>query len=394
MSRLHHESAQPFDARRVRALIEAWARHEAWFQLGSPDFDTYEWPVPGTREIANEGKAAYMAYRDFLASVVLGFDGHGPLLDDLQHLASAVELRTPGAVSRLLKAADASASQFHQQWTNLFSRDQVWAGLSHDTLGAYVRRYEVEQPLRLLVWFRDLYETETYDESLRRFRDQQGRLRKGKMVEHVIAGFKEFPHLQRLLEHGYSIRLRNLIGHNEYQIDGDLLRSLDGQWSCTERELFARFQAVGAVHNALLWMGSTVRAPSDLASRGVVGVAWALAETRPSLRVLQLAPFGKFDPAAEWASSVSITVGSDSVVTAVSDSRERMGPLVPLLRPVLAAIARSGVVACEVVRVVPCLHLDEYEHQTYQLGPHRFCEFSVVERGEVAATINGLNSVD
>ncbi|MCO4099739.1 MAG: hypothetical protein HEQ38_10130 [Gemmatimonas sp.] len=378
----------------MRALMNAWARHETWFQLGRLNLDAYDWPVPGSHEIAHEGEAAYIAYRDFLAAAILSFDGHALVLDELQRLVADIERRVPGGVGGPLRMDEPDDTHFHQQWANLFTPNPHWGGLSHETLGAYVRKYEVERPLRVLVWLRDLYETGTRDPSLRRFRDKSGRLKKGMMVTHISSGFKDFPALRSLLVHAYSSRLRNLVGHNDYQIRDDVLAALDGTWACTASEVFGRFQALSAAHNALVWLSSIAHQDTtELAARGVLGIGWIPDVTNPRLLVLQLAAFRQFDPTAEWLTAVSVTVNDNRVATIVSGARERTGPLLPELRPVLTRLAKVGGVACEVVGIVPCLHADDCEHHTYQLGQHRYCEFDVVHRGVVTINVQGIDNM-
>ena len=64
-----------------------------------------------------------------------------------------------------------------------------------------------------------------------------------------------------------------------------------------------------------------------------------------------------------------VGVQGGQVSTTLGRARAHDGPMEERLRAVILRIAETGMVSCEVVGVVPCLHEVDFPHQTYQVGP-------------------------
>lgn len=383
------------DPIRVKRFRTSWALHERWFQNGRQNPEQYTWPVPGTRAAAFDGQVAYYVYRDATAEFVMRLDGFGAVLDALTALVADLSHTHGHALERLLEVAAPQDATFHRQWQNLFEVSNEWDGLSHADVSLYARKYEVEWPLCVLVHLKDLLANGRYDDSLARFRDRAGRLKKGQMVEYL----KSWPPTSRaigiLVEEAFSPRLRNAIGHNGYELRDGRFRSLDGEVDEGADQVLKRMNSLTAIQNALVWLVARRTHPlSGLRASGVLAVGWGR-ETiggAPRLEVLQLAAFRARDIDAEWASRVDITVMAEHICTRIGDAPPVDGGLSAELRVLLRHAAERGSIAVDVVGVVPCLHCDNEQHVVHQQGPDRYCEVDYVQRPMVPFTVSDSTS--
>ena len=187
---------------------------------------------------------------------MLATDGFAELLDDLRAMIAEIRAKHEGEPERLLSTVGEHDSAFHAQWNNLFG-DVLWKGVSHVTLAAYVQKYEVEWPLRFLACLRGLLSNGRYDPALSQFRDRGGRLRKGVVIDYIAQGFGSYPAFRTALSQGYSVTLRNLIGHNSYVLDEAEIKAIDGSYVETYDGVWRRVQALGAIQNSLVLLQST-----------------------------------------------------------------------------------------------------------------------------------------
>lgn len=380
-----------FESAKVHAFIEAWVLHEHWFQGGQPDVETYSWPVPGLKAVVQDGLDAYLAYRDYISAFVLFVEGYGDALDDLKRLAGDLRRRFPDEFGRLMTEVAGIDETFLAQWGNLFD-DPYMPALTHAALSKYARKYEVEWTLRVLACMRELLTKRLYDESLVRFRDRDGRLRKGVLVDFIAQGLRSYPHLQQAFRDGYCPPLRNAIGHNSYVIDETGVRSLDGEYAESAERFFTRMRALGAVQNMLVWLWRTSRqSKAELAPKGVVALHWGrdTFEGAPIswLGVLQLATFRLHDPDALWLDHATVTVAGDHMDTQLGEARSHGGPIPDQMRVVLDLMRDTGRILCEIIPVVPCLHPDALEHEVYELPSGRFCQLEESLESIVPVTV-------
>lgn len=373
-----------------------WAEHEAWWQSGRPRLEEYSWPVSGTLAMVQEGQEAYFAYRDYLVGFMLAADGFGDLLDDLRTMITDIRERFQGEPDQLFATVGKHDDAFRAQWNNLFG-DVLWKGVSHASLAAYAQKYEVEWPLRILACLRGLLTQGSYDATLRQFRDQGGRLRKGVVVDSIAGGFTAYPAFRAALIQGYSAKLRNHIGHNDYVLDEVGLKAIDGSFAETHSDIWHRVQALTAIQNALVWLESTrAQDPLVLAPRGVLGIGWMPLsdEAAPELLLLQLAAFRQFDSDADWLDLGVIDVTGDSITTRLGEAKAHGGSLNTPMRLVLDRVRALGGVLCHVTGVMPCLHDDGVDHEVYSMAEHRYCEVEAPLAVWVPVTVSDSDAPD
>ena len=378
------------DPLKIERLERDWAEQERWFQMDRSSPDEYAFPVLGSRQVAQEGEEAYYLYRDAFLPFLETIRGTDDVVRDLMNLYGALSVHYPTQIKELASDLFEFDDAFVTQWKNLFG-DLTWPGLTHDSLGCYVRKYEVEWPLRCLACLVDLHTIGQFDAGLAAHRDRSGRLLKGHVISHVTERLSSYPALQNAVRTGYSSTLRNAIGHNDYEITADAIRSLDGNFAEGTEQVWSRVRLLQTVQNALLWLRHSVtrRVSQDLAMRGIMFVAWLpLTEGQlPRALVGQLAPFHQLDLQAAWLQDALLCFEDGKLMTQFGGARARAGQIVPDLLPVLAELQRTGRMVAELVPIMPCLHRADDDHLAFTSPEGTYCEAGASVEREVLVTL-------
>lgn len=364
-----------------------WLQHERWVQSGCPKGHTLR--VPGYAEVAQDG-VAYRFYRHslvpFLAEAGRFQGTHKELRELLSELLDCAESTT----QKMLRDFEGPQDKFKIQWNNLF--DIKFIGpLSTSATSLYLRKFEVEMPLRFLAHLRQLDSEGTYDNGLSRFLDNKGKLKKGVVANYIAEGFSRFPTLRRVLKLAYDTKLRNAIAHNEYQIlDESRIRGLDGSFSLNLSDFTKHLFALQTIQNAVLWLLSgqdfDERDLIQLRSSGIVSVAWVpkLASNPPELVIFQLGSFFELDPKASWLTEAHFQCDEHSVRTRIGPARELAGKMVAPVPEVLALVQSTGSVLCRVISIMPCIH----QHESLPLNGSLYCRTGPEAGLEVPANLS------
>jgi hypothetical protein len=375
------------DRDKLRKLTHDWVSQEHWFQMVRGDAENYEWPVLGSRQAALEGEDAFYLYRDAFVPLLEASTASEAAFDSAVRLYADVMHSHPIEAKRFESELFTFDASFRAQWKNLFG-EFTWPGLTHESLALYSRKYEVEWPLRCLVCLRDLMQTGTFDATLKSHRDSSGRLRKGRVVAYIADGLGRYPELQSAIRRGYSPALRNAIGHNDYVVENDAVRSLDGKFIEATDDVWRRVQSLQSVQNALLWIchAATRSFTPNMAQRGIVVIAWLPVEHGglPHALIGQLAPFHDLDERADWLTSAEIWFEDEKMFTQFAQARPRGGSVVPELRPVLDKLARSAKLIAEIVPVMPCLHKEDLDHLVLTTDEGVYCEYGQAVKREIS----------
>lgn len=333
-------------------------------------------------------------YGDAFVPWMEGLQGTDDVLIDLVRLYQDADTLNATAMAAVAQNLFDENSTFARQWHNLFGNPH-WSGLNHESLSLYARKFEVEWPLLLIAALSDIVNRRDLDLKQGRFRDRHGRLQKGRLVANVRSSLGAYPALEKAVRVGYDADLRNRISHNSYSIVEGKVCAIDGSTSKSEAEVFRQVQLLQAVQNGLLWIKNEVTREADpaLHSKGIVVVGWLpMTEPTPRAIVAQLAPFQRLDTAASWLNEARIWFEDDKMMTQFGPGRPRGGTVFPALGAVLDAIRTCGKVLAEVVPVMPCLHLDSYEHFTIQTADHVYCPAGDAVIREIPASTRSQGS--
>jgi hypothetical protein len=294
----------------------------------------------------------------------------------------------PEEMERLWAADDLDMAKFRKQWTNLF--DPVWPpGLTHATCFKYQQKYEVELPL---VFFAQLCQIkrDNTDLSMSSFRDRTGKLRKGVVVDYILEALKGYPAVVFVLGDAYQARLRNTIGHNEYSLVGNEIRSLDGRTVVRADEFFRALLALQEVQNAVIWLFHRQSHPSiELARFGILSIGFMRDQVQglPAMHIFQLEPFRRLDERASWLTEIQFEVLNSALATTLGSAPIQQGSLNEDLCSWLTRANNVGRIHCELIAAMPCFHTEKHFIQT-PWG--EFCQRGSATSLVVPAKVTGL----
>lgn len=378
----------PIDTTKYMTLLLNWLHHEKWIQEGCGDSQSHELLVPGYDFVAKQSLEAYGYYRHAFVPFFAEAEGFNNLHVDLLKLVKDNNQSNNEGMNKFFSTYSGPKEEFRAQWNNLFDRF-FHDGLTHETLGWYQRKYEVELPLKVLAHLCQVKERLEIDEHLTKHRDKRGNLIKGSLIEYVKRVTQHsYPALYLTVSQAYKSKLRNAIGHNSYTLTGGIFRALDGSIVLTKDEFAYTFKALHVLCNSTLWLLSALGDHSELTIFGVLGIGWLPRKghsTIPTICIFQLQPFFQLDPHLRWLDSVSFKTSATEVFTTLGSSCAPVkGKTSPDLLSILETIKIARQVECVVQPVMPCIH----EHEAYHLLNGEYCDSGGPSQHVVPATVD------
>lgn len=355
-------------------LASRFARHEQWVQSGCPEAVLPEDPVPGYTVLSHENPLAYGLYRDSLLIFFAQFHGNRQIFSELDKLINNNEKQHAKEMESFWQAHREPTDKFRVQWGNLFY-PYITTSLTPENCFKYQQKYEVEFPLITLAQLGLITAKGIFDQTLTRFQDRAGKHKKGVLVDYILMQLRPYPNLFRVLEWAYNPRLRNTIGHNEYQIVSDEIKSIDGNIKVTKVEFFRGLLALQDVQNAVLWLMVRQRVPNiELAKCGIhsIGFGEYQSEGLSTLEVFQLEPFRSLDEQAKWLTDIYFEMLHPGKVRySLASTTMREGPTNEKVLAWLKVAQERNKVLCIFRSTMPCVHNEEHYIDT-PLG--EYCE--------------------
>jgi hypothetical protein len=349
---------EPPNQLKVRALGQAWARHERWVNAGCTGADYHELEVPGYTALAQRPEA-YAFYRSSLVPFLQRFDGYPDVTSSLQELVQEVRGLHAEQAEALLAHYEQRTARFRAQWDNLFHLEHD-IQLSHSALLAYQQKYEVELPLVFLCHLVLLRASGKFDPELRTLRDRHGGLQKGRVIQQLADCLPAGTPLAAVVRCAYNSHLRNAIAHNAYTLTEGGLKGVETTLAVDDAAFRDHVVALQTLHNSIVWLFvAGLQAVGGLEGAGVLGIGWGASDDgEPIVGVLQLEPFFALDPAAAWLSHISARVCDGTVHTQLGGCASIGGPLVAELEELLAqwGEAARGSISCAITSIMPCVH--------------------------------------
>jgi len=346
------------DPRVLESLTRGFAAYDRAMELGALPHPHAAQSVPGYTMVSRQGGEAFSFYRDWLLALVAELRGSGKLLQDLSNVAQDAKATNPSRYAELLAGYESQRDRYRLQWRNLFLHGEV-KELDHAAVHVYGQKYEVEWPLIFLADLRHMVQPGGGDGDIDRFRDARGKLRKGVMVDYIVAGLGSYPTLKAAIENGYRPQLRNAIAHNEFVLDADGLSPLDRGWRVGRDEFVSVLLDLQEVQNAALWtINHFTRTPEELIGGGVISLGWVPLDEMetPTVYAFQLLPFFELDPDAKWLSPIRVERKDRVIETHYGGMQPTRGGMVADLMPLFELVREQGTIRCAVQPIMPCIH--------------------------------------
>lgn len=373
------------------ALSRSFASHEKWIQSGCPVDNIPVNSVPGYLALASQNPAAYALYRHSIFLYLAELRGNEAFYKQLKNLIADMEEKSPNKMSRFWQLYQLPDKNFKEQWNNLFD-PFLSVALSHDNCFKYLQKYEIEFVLIVFAQLRQIDSGKGLDFSLNRFRDSNGKLRKGAVIDYITKGFNRYPAIKRILVDAYNSNLRNIIGHNEYKIVDREIKSLDGKITVSEKQFFSAYIALQEIQNAVLWLFVHEREPNlKFASYGIPSIGFdtnTLNGEWPNLIVYQIDTFRQLDFQASWLRQVEFSIEEGTLTTFLQSPDIHQGKIIEDLETFLHRVNRTQKIRVKLVPVMPCVHKDDHSIRT-KWG--NFCLHGPIHEVVIPAVLKGYS---
>lgn len=296
----------------------------------SSDFKLDE-PVIYQRELLklfSENKDAFHFYRNWLFTILLDKDER----DSLAEFKNILDFKVGTSKhNQLLKnfLENNSSEIFSQKRINTFeiALQAPNSNLNQNTCFLYQQYYEIEVLFLVIFSFITLNESDTIDTELNKFKDTNGRLKKGVLIDYLKSKLTPYPLTHKLFTAAYNSKIRNLIGHNNYKIVGDKIESLeDSTIKLNKLEVFKSIYSMQSLNNYLLnHFSSKNILNDDLQNAGILGMAFGLEGELPVLNIFQLSCFfhlGDF----QWANKIIFSIRNNELEADFGFQSPMIGP--------------------------------------------------------------------
>ncbi|RBA28163.1 hypothetical protein [Flavobacterium tibetense] len=277
-------------------------------------------------KLFSEDKNAFFYYRNWLYTLLLNKEEQ----KSLEEFKKILDLRIGTSKhNNLIKhySGNEHSEIFSQKRLNTFeiALEMTNSNLNHNTCFLYQQYYEIEILLCVFFSFLELNINEKIEIELANFKDRNGNLKKGVLINNIKSKLENYQLIYNLFETAFNSKIRNTIGHNNYKIINDKIVSLDGKISASNQEVFKSIYSLQTLNNFLLnYFSSKSICNKNLNNSGILGVAFDYDEDLPVLLVCQLScfyDFGKFD----WADKIFFTINNNQLETNIGFQSSMIG---------------------------------------------------------------------
>lgn len=278
-------------------------------------------------EIFNESPDVYTFYRNYLWSLLIESDGESDeLLEFLEFLNHSKANNKYEEIVNFFETK--TLNSFEKKRINIFeiTSEASVQGLSQVSCFLYQSYYEIESILLLFASIGILNSKGIADTKLNNLRDKSGRLKKGVAINFIKEKLKSYPKLLNLFSSAYNVKLRNTIGHNNYQINRDLIESLDSEIKVSKPDFFTSLHDLQKLNNFLIFFYSSSRlTENDFKSKGAISIGFEEDEHECLLYVFQLECFFNIDKDKEWFDKVTFSIEGDYIRTTLPTTKQMKG---------------------------------------------------------------------
>jgi hypothetical protein len=218
----------------------------------------------------------------------------------------------------------------------------------------YQSFYEIEMPLLLLSSFIILMKKNEVEITHQSFRDKKNNLVKGKCISFIKSGLQKHPALQNAFSIAYNVKLRNTIGHNDYEIDNEFIKSIQTNEKVSKEKFQYGLHYLQLFNNLTLYYFTSYNNDIDsLKGYGVLSVGFAIYKEVPVLSLYQLECFYRIQPKEKWLKKVKFeTKNNISFSTKFSSKISFSGEMDSKMKDWINALRKFKTIKTVIVPIV------------------------------------------
>lgn len=318
----------------VLTTLSAFFSHEDWVSSKSRRGHTiFDMAKQYEILLNNQGGEVYEIYRHELLFYIVNALGYGDIYSDLWNIFESVYATSPMELEKFCKGNDSNNHQFIQR-TNAWSKLMISkeAKVTKDEkvrliLDNYKDYYEIENTYIKLAQLWELAQKGIFIEKPfpKKYYYGKEHLSKGRLINQYFPDIFPGTLLHDKLLFAYDVKLRNMCGHNSYEIveNGQLIKSLKGIYEIGYDNLLRKMNILIHINNALYWIilrHVYYSRLKDFADRGVVAFGFANGNLN-TVFLFQLVMFEEHDYSKEWLDKIEFELKKNRVYVYVSKNQ-------------------------------------------------------------------------
>lgn len=263
------------------------------------------------------GKEGYFFCRNYYYKLFfIELDAKENLLSEFKKIMSDLEKDSKSDFNLIIKEYLRFDEKFFIQWDNIFDKNFTHKGtITKELLSSYQYKYEIEYFLKFLSTLRKYISDKELDFCLDKYKDNQGKYKKGVLADYVKKGFKDYPIFKDLLNYAYISKLRNMIGHNEYQFSENGIANIDNTYNINNKDFFDTYNSLQLLHGIIQNYFSMLTFNKEvLKEKGILAIGWAKENEEIVLFIYQLNLFFKLSKEKDFIYEVNITIYSNEMI--------------------------------------------------------------------------------
>lgn len=294
-------------------------------------------------------------YRHYLMRFLRKEKGDSKILDEIDSAFLSLGELDRTKLITYFKSKEITEN-FTISWQNAFnSLGESALELNDNILFFYQNKYEIEA---FIMFLGAIYKnTGDFDTAFESYKDRTGKLQKGKLLNEIKDHLNSYPELKNAVQKAYSPKLRNTVGHNEYQIIDDTIFSVDKTISIPKKEFFEALKLLELVQNSIHWlisMYSDSEVFDGLEGCGVIDIGFGYSENKEPVLILhQLWPFYNNDHEKGWLSKIVFQIGQKHMKTVINQKVYFKGNYVDGIKDWMEKLQKRGKLYVGIVSIEP-----------------------------------------
>jgi len=318
----------------ILTTLKAFLAHEDWISSKSErEHKIFDIANQYNVLLKNQGGEVYEIYRHELLYHVMNALGYGDIYLDLWNTFE-------GAYNNNLAETEQFCNNDNIDNDSFVQRTNAWIKLiaivdseikKEDKvrffLDSYKDYYEINNTYFRLaqLWGLKINGKYTINPFSKEYYYGKNHLSKGRVINQYFPNTFLDTSLHDKLLFAYDVKLRNMCGHNSYEVvgNGQIIRSLKERYEISYDNLLRKMNILIHLNNALYWIILRYVYYSrlkDFADRGVVAFGFANGNLN-TVFLFQLVIFEEYDYSKKWLDKISFELKENRVYVYVSENK-------------------------------------------------------------------------